>query len=327
MTSILKNYDDILHAKKLIDNAQRVTLLTHYNPDGDGVSACAALAHFLIEQGKSVETIYPTKLEEVIVRQPANVLINKHQQQPDLLIALDTSVYKRLYYPEAFKNIPLITIDHHRNNEIKGTVNFVTTEVSSTCELLYLLFMHWAPSQEGSHQPNITTYIAECLLYGILYDTQSFYNNATTPVTLRLAGELMQYHKADIFQLQRELYNKKPNIIIFWGHLLQTMQLSTSQKAAWVSITQETLRTYNMDIRTVAGFSNFFAQLLDVDVTVLFYELTDGTSKASLRSKKADVCTLANRFGGGGHTNASGITSDMPFTELVSRVTKALEEL
>lgn len=324
MISTLKNHEAIQQARELIAKAQRITLLTHYNPDGDGVSACAALDELLSAQGKDVEAIYPTEPIEHLIRQPKNVCINKHKQTPDLIIATDTSVYNRLYYPDVFKGIPLINIDHHLNNEIQGTVNFVSAEASSTCELLYFLLLYWAPPQEQTHVPTITTYAAECLLYGILYDTQSFYNSATTPLTLRVASELIQYHNVNMFSLQQELCNKQPEMLRFWGSLLNSMSFNTSKNTAWVCITQETLKLHNLTMSATSGLSNFLAQQLAVDTTILFYELEDGSSKASLRSKTTNVNAIASLFGGGGHKYASGIKSNKPIQILVTEVVQAL---
>lgn len=335
MTSIFKNEADIVAALQLIKQANNITLLTHYNPDGDGISACAALEYVLLQYGKTVETVYPTKTEEAIKRQSKKILIGKHEQIPDLIITTDTSVYARLYYPECFKGIPLINIDHHMNNEIQGTFNFVSVDVSSTCEMLYLLLQTWAPPRPGfdpkkveTYPPiQIDTYVGECLLYGILYDTQNFYNQATRPVTLRVAAEIMQYQNVNLTMLQQELIcNKSPEIISFWGTLLNSVSFTPNKNAAWITITQQDLTSRGLTLSSTVGFSNFLAQLSEVDITVLFYESEDGKSKASLRSKYTDVNAIAGKFGGGGHKNASGITSTKPFNEFVNEVTQALEE-
>ncbi len=317
MISLLKNADDLQQAWQLIQKAHKITLLTHYNPDGDGISACAALAHILEKQGKSIETVYPTKTEEDIKRQPKNILIGTHQQFPDLIITCDTSVYERLYFPDIFKGIPLINIDHHLNNKIQGIVNFVSVDISSTCELLYLLLQQWFPDQ-------INTYVSECLLYGILYDTQVFYNQATHPSTLRVTADLID-HGADLFMLQQELLcNKSPQIIKFWGELLSSVTITPDKKAAWIIITQQDLKGRGLTLSATVGFSNFLAQLSGIDITILFYESEDGKTKVSLRSKISDVNTFANQFGGGGHKNASGITSSKLIAEMVEEVVKAL---
>lgn len=317
MVYILEKNNDVHHALVLIEQAQRITLLTHTNPDGDGISACAALAYIFEKKNKQVETIYPTKTDEDIKRQPKNILIGCHQQIPDLIISNDTSVYERLYFPDTFKNIPVIVIDHHLNNKIKGVINFVETQLSSTCELLYALLKHWYPH-------DIDTYVAECLMYGILYDTQVFYNQATYPSTLRTAAELVE-KGANLFTLQQELMcNKSPKIIAFWGHLLSSIKITSNGIAAISVITQDDLKSRNLTLSATVGFSNFLAQLSTVDISVLFYESHDGKTKVSLRSKQRNVNNLAALFGGGGHKNASGITSDKPINVMVEEITQAL---
>jgi nanoRNase/pAp phosphatase (c-di-AMP/oligoRNAs hydrolase) len=100
-------------AWKMIQEASKITFLTHYNPDADGVSACAALAHVAVQKGKQIEAIYPTEPKLFIKRQPEVVLINEHKQIPDLIIICDSANYERVYYPEVFTQIPSINIDHH----------------------------------------------------------------------------------------------------------------------------------------------------------------------------------------------------------------------
>lgn len=62
-----------------INKAKKITLLVHFRPDGDAISACAALSFILEKEGKKVESIYPNKPEFIFKRQPKNLLINKTQ--------------------------------------------------------------------------------------------------------------------------------------------------------------------------------------------------------------------------------------------------------
>ena len=305
----------IQQAWDLIQKAQKITLLTHQNPDADGISACAALDLIFAKMGKTVEAVYPTKPEFPLTRQPRMVHINTHTQIPDLIIALDTANYARLYYPEMFKSIPLINIDHHVSSNINGTCNLLNPVASSTCEELFLLIKQWAPDM-------IDQAVAECLLFGMLYDTQVFHTQATKPYTLRIAAELMDYG-ANVFDLKNELLaNKSPKIIALWGRVLSNIQISPSGNAAWATITQKDLKAFDVMPVALVGFSNFLWEIGGVDITAVFYETETGKSKISLRSKTSDVNALANKFGGGGHKNASGITSDKPLQQLISEITK-----
>ena len=90
-----------------INKAKKITILIHFRPDGDAISSCAALSSILEKEGKQVESIYPSKPEFIFKRQPKNILINKHKQIPDLIIALDTANYERLYFPKEFSGVVL----------------------------------------------------------------------------------------------------------------------------------------------------------------------------------------------------------------------------
>jgi len=328
-------HEQLNNAWKLITGAQKVTLLTHKKPDADGVSACAALAHMLEKMGKSVEAVYPSPAEFGIKRQPHNVLINKHNQIPDLLIVCDTANYDRMYYPEEFKQIPLINIDHHVSNSITGTYNFVSPKAASTCDYLFLILKYWqacsppATPRDAKHHLEgcstlIDTYIAECLLFGILYDTQVFQTQATQTQTLRIAADLVEYG-ANLYQLKTELLSDKdPKIIALWAKVLSSIQFTPSKKAAYAVVTYQDLESLDIKPAGLTGFINFLAQISDIDVTALFYESEPGLTSASLRAKATDVNTLAQKFGGGGHKFAAGITSKKPIHEFAQEVMSLL---
>jgi phosphoesterase RecJ-like protein len=301
----------------LIQHASHITLLSHNDPDADGMSACTALAYILERKGKKVETIYPNQPEFPLQRQPSHVLIAQHRQTPDLILIVDTARLERAYYPQEFAKVPLINIDHHRSNNIKGVFNFVNPDAASACEELFTLIDAWDTSL-------IDRTVAENLLCGILYDSQIFQTSSTTERTLEIALRLMQ-HGANLFNLKEELTaSKNPHIIELWSKILATVKLSPSKKSAWVCITQSDMKAANAKFSSLVGLNNFISQICGIDVTSTFYETDKGTVKVSLRSKITDVNTLAAQCGGGGHKNAAGITLAESFDEVVKKVTALL---
>ena len=314
-----RNYStkDITGAWDLIQRSRAITLLSHSNPDADGVSACATLEHIFKKFDKSVETIYPSKPETDYKRQPRNTLINKHTQQPDLIIVIDTATPQRMYWSPSFNQIPMINIDHHISNIIKGIFNFINPQSSSACEELYFLLKQWSPG-------SIDAYIAQCLLCGILYDTKIFHTQSTTANTLRIAAELTDYG-INLFELESELLsNKNPSIIALWGKLLSNISFSNKKNAAWITVTQSDLQQFKLTPFATVGLSNFLCELSDIDITIVFYETEDGKTKVSLRSRKTDVNKFAAQFGGGGHPNAAGILSNKPVKQTVDEITQRL---
>ena len=309
LVQIQKN-NDIATVLQIIKKSKRITFLTHLRPDADGISACAALSTWSEKLGINVETIYPSKSTESMYAHPKNVHINKHSQQPDLLIACDTANYDRLYYPESFKEIPLINIDHHVSNSIKGSYNFVVSDLSSTCELVYWLLQEWDPTI-------IDTEVASTLLYGILYDSQSFQTSNTSKQTLVTATHLIE-HGANMFELNRLLYAQKTvESLQLWGKLLQNMKQSESKQSIWLTLNHE-----ESENGMAGTIHNFVIQNMPVDIVALFSEVSKEETKVSLRSTKTDVNLLAQKFGGGGHKNAAGLLIKKSLKETIALVTK-----
>jgi bifunctional oligoribonuclease and PAP phosphatase NrnA len=302
---------------KEVEKAKKITILTHFRPDGDAISASAAISSILEKMGKKIETVYPSKPEFVFKRQPKNIFINKHKQTPDLIFILDTANYERAYLPKEFANIPSINIDHHVSNQIKSQYNFIDTNASSSCEILFTFIDSW-------NHKLIDEYTAECLLFGILSDSQVFHTQATTPKTLQISAKLMEAG-ANLYKLKTELIsNKDPKVIALWGKILSNIKVTKKGKAAWAYLTQEDLKKYKITLQSLVGFNNFLSQIADIDVTLFFYQTESGKTKVSLRSKKTDVNKLAAKFKGGGHKNAAGILTDKPMDEMIKKITALL---
>ncbi|MCK4265599.1 DHH family phosphoesterase [Candidatus Babeliales bacterium] len=316
------NLSNIKSAWKMILEASKITLLTHYDPDGDGICACSALEHLLNKMNKNVEVIYPNEAKfPPIENSPKNLFVNQHKQIPDLIITLDTANIERLYYPKEFIAIPIVNIDHHYlSNTIKGKINIIVEKVSSACEIVYDLIKIWAPME-------IDAQISESLLYGIMTDTLEFYSQATYPSTLKASAELMEYG-ANLHKIKEELITRKtPKIIKIWGSFLANLKTSKNNKAAWVVVNQEDLRELETTVSSLTGFNNFLSQIADIDIIAIIYQADNGMTKVSLRSKKSDVNIIAKKLGGGGHKNASGILSKKPINEVVKELIPIFESL
>ena len=311
---------DISNAWKILQKATNIVLLAHYKPDGDAISSCAALDEILRSYKKKVTTVYPTEAEFTVKHKPQNILINKHEEIPDVIVSLDSSTYDRIYYPNEFKSIPLINIDHHISNELNGKYNFVNTSTSSTCEVLYNLLNTWCPDR-------ISKRIAECLLFGILTDTNRFLWPSTTASTLQTAASLMN-KDVNLSKLYEEAFPpRSPEILRFWGILFSIMKQTRSGKAIWISITKKLLYKEGLSYSAIAGINNFIASFIKTDVVVILSQTPEGPTKMSFRSRKTDVNKLAHHFGGGGHKNAAGALINKSIITIEKELKGILEKI
>lgn len=101
---------------------------------------------------------------------------------------------------------------------------------------------------------------------------------------------------------------------------------------AWITIRAEDLRQTGATAEDREGLVEYARRLDGVEVALLFREIEGGQTKVSLRSNGAvDVASIAQRFGGGGHRQASGaLTGGSVETvrrEVVRQVESAVERL
>ncbi|MFH0968908.1 MAG: DHH family phosphoesterase [Patescibacteria group bacterium] len=133
---------------------------------------------------------------------------------------------------DIFYEIPVINIDHHSNNEKFGQVNIVNITASSTAEVLYEIF-------EKLDAAIIDENISNCLLAGIISETESFQRKNTTPKSLQVAAKLMD-NGAKQQEIVRWLYKTQPfNTLKLWGRVMARLNWDENLKLAWSLVTIE----------------------------------------------------------------------------------------
>jgi phosphoesterase RecJ-like protein len=218
----------------------------------------------------------------------------------------------------ALTALPAIIVDHHVTNDGAATLNLIRPVAASTCELLLALFQALGLT--------ISADIATCLLLGLTTDTQSFQTSATTADTLRAAASLLE-HGADYMGVVHEVYFALPSSsATLIGIALAEMQREGS--LAWTTVSQAMMRATGAEDEAADEVVRIMQRIAGVRALVLFKERYDGTTKISLRAvPPIDVASLAQTWGGGGHTQASGATLLMPPDQAANEVLPRLRAL
>src|SRR5450759_1949552 len=81
---------------------------------------------------------------------------------------------------ESLRDLPKLNVDHHQTNPLYGSANYVDPHASSTSELVFRLLSKLGVPFDAD--------TANALLFGIVGDTGSFRNGATTPSSLETAS-------------------------------------------------------------------------------------------------------------------------------------------
>ena len=105
------------------------------------------------------------------------------------------------------------------------------------------------------------------------------------------------------------------------------MELLLNNRVALVVITKSLIEECNAELADTSDIVSLGLQVKGVEVSVLIKESDKGI-KVSLRAKNnVDVRKIAEVFGGGGHTKASGITfKNSDLTAVKTKIIKELEK-
>jgi phosphoesterase RecJ-like protein len=105
------------------------------------------------------------------------------------------------------------------------------------------------------------------------------------------------------------------------------MQFSEDGKIVWFVITRDMLQQNGAGDNDTEGLTDFLRMIEGVEVSIMFKERIDGSTRINFRSRgKVTTNGVARRFGGGGHKHASGIVSELPLNELLPQVLEAIQK-
>lgn len=302
--------------------SQRVLIFSHVNPDGDAFGSALGLMWGLRALGKeaTVSIADPAPFNYRFLPGWTEVA-SRFPSDEDLIITVDGSDPTRFgpgFSPETVGERPVIVIDHHVTNLRFGTANWVDPSYAACAEMVYeLLLVLEVP---------ITPEIATCLLTGMATDTLGFSTDHTTPEIVQAASDLMRAG-ADLPFILRQAYSTRTLADVrLWGRILMTLRVEGH--LAWIENRIEDRRAVQASEGDGGGVASFVLSVEGVTIAALFVERDDGTTKVSLRSAVGwDVAETAARLGGGGHTQAAGMTLDLPLPEAEAVVLGHLRQI
>jgi len=313
---------------ELIKSKNNIILSSHVGPDGDSLGSQIVFYGYLKSLGKKVciynEGHIPHSFNSFDkVKLVENDPNRWHVPQPgfDLAIIFECTNLSRIGKVRNLINseIAVINIDHHPDNENFGRYNLVDTSASSVGEMIYWMFK--------SIDYQIDREMAEYLYMAILTDTGRFHFSSTTSEAMSVASDLIKLG-IDFKTITDNIYfNVSEARLKLTGEVLVAMELFYNGRVSILTLRQKDLNRYKLKFGDMEGLVEWSMKVEGVEVGALLKDMSEGYTKISLRSKdKFDVCSLARKFNGGGHFNASGchIKDDLETSK--SELLKAIGE-
>lgn len=306
-----------LELGKICDAAKSIGISGHVRPDGDCVGSCLACYLYLKKK-------YPDKQIELFLEKPADIFqcisgfdeINStfpKRDAFDVFLVLDCTA-DRLGDAEPYFRAArhTVNVDHHISNPNGcGMDNEIDTGASSTSELVYGLI----------GRDNLDVEIAKAIYVGIIHDTGVFHYSNTSPRTLRIAADLIEYG-FDFPKIIDETFYEKTYV---QNHILGRAVLESflfmDGRCIVGSISRKIMEFYGAEPKDLDGIVNQLRITKGVEVAIFLYETATLTYKVSLRScGTVDVSRVATFFGGGGHVRAAGCTMTGTFHDVVNNL-------
>lgn len=318
--------------KNTLQNAEKISIIPHENPDGDAIGSALGLGQVLQNAGKEVAVIsvndYPDFLKWFSSDVPVHIyeknkkIAKQALFDADVLICVDFNEEKRAGHLESMIHRfdkTKILIDHHPNPTDFCDLMVSETSYSSTAELVADVL------KEVDLYSVIDKRAAEAMYAGILTDTGGFSHN-TSKNTFKVVSELLE-HDIDTDKIQSAVYhNFSSDRMQLLGYCLhEKMVVFPEYRAAYISITKEELERFNFKPGDTEGFVNYPLSIQNIVFSALFIE-KDEYVKASFRSKgdfPANAFSNAH-FSGGGHLNAAGGESKLTFQKTIDLFTQLL---
>ncbi len=312
--------------RQLIDQADKVFVMGHKNPDmdsfGAGIGVLRAIKDrdkegYLILRGEnpSIKNIYekmgkeqPELLEQILTPEEALEVANDNS----LMIVVDNHKPSFTEEPELLNIInKVVVIDHHRRGVefIKDPVlTYLEPYASSTCELVTEVLFYM------NDRINLTKFEAEALLAGITVDTKNF--SFQTGVRTFEAASTLKRAGADT-TVVRQLFRDDFNTFIYKAEVIK------SSKIIFDKIALGRLeRKMDDSLLIAAQAAN---ELLNINGVEASFVMTYVNNKIHISGRSLGNISaqlILERLGGGGHLTSAGTQVDSIYMDEVENMLK-----
>lgn len=313
-----KQFKQLLNTIKKYD---KIVIYRHEMPDFDAFGTQMGLYHWIKENFPIKEVHYVGDSHHSFVPglfpKPEVLEEEWYDSNCHLAIVVDTANKTRIADCHIDKADFVYKLDHHINVESYGNAEIVYEKMSAASELLAL----FVESQPRKYI--INKECARAFFIGIVGDTGRFQYQDVSPMTLRLAADLIAVG-IDKTAIYNEMYKTDLKSINFLKHVLNTYKISDHGTCYYV-LSDEDLNTLGIDKSQGKLHINTFRNVVGVSVvTSITEDKEKGEWKVSLRSAHKKIVGVANAFQGGGHDYAAG--AKLNSIEELPALIKALDE-
>jgi phosphoesterase RecJ-like protein len=309
-----------------LENAERVVVITHVDPDGDAIGTQLAFGDYLRGLGKTYALVRDAEIPRKYTFLPGvesivPVANLNGDLRFDTVLVLECPNHLRMGQAARFlqDGVAVVNIDHHPDSRVEGDVDWIDTRASSVGEMAFEYFQ--AVGYEISPEMATQLYTA------ILTDTGRFRFESTSPRTLAVAGELVA-RGADPRSICDQVYfDLDAATMLLTARVLNSIRYFEDGRICVLSLTRDMMLETGASEGSTEGLVDYTLLTKGVLVGALLKEVDTDFTKVSLRSRgNINVAEIASELGGGGHANAAGGRLKMGIEDALAEIVRILGE-
>ena len=321
--------NNIQEFKDFISNHQYFYVIGHKEPDGDCIASCLGIADILKKSNKEYKLLSagPFKRPEIkkFEKQFSNktdFLDNKDRKNTGLII-LDCSELSRLGEIDGdLSDLDIFVIDHHKTSNLPENAKGFIDPEAPACAYLVQIFYEKILGK-------IPLKLANILFFGLSTDTGYFRFLSKDSAEVFMAAARLVSYGVEPRMIYNEINSGKPySTRQLLGVLLSKAERYLDGKLVITYETLEDTKKYGSEGRDSDALYQLLLSSQDVEAAVFLRQDTISTCTGGFRSvDKIDVSQVAAKFGGGGHKNASGMSTNGKIENLIPLIVKEFAKI
>ncbi|MDO5330237.1 MAG: bifunctional oligoribonuclease/PAP phosphatase NrnA [Bacillota bacterium] len=287
-----------------IEKFDRIAVFRHIKPDFDAMGSQMGVYQFLRDNFPNKEVHYlgdnHVSFTPRLFPETEN-LNNEWFDKPFLAIVVDVGDVERIADPRFQKAAYTVKIDHHPcKSEIAPDCTVCDESAASAAEICADVLLNWKGKV-------LSREAARHFYIGVVGDSGRFLYSSVSRHTFAVAEELLKTG-IGISDIYLSMYEKTLHSLEIQGYILNHFKvsehgvayytLSTEQQAELGIVSEQGKENVNL-FSNIEGINVWCSITQDKGAKVPCWWI-------SIRSKKADISHIANKWGGGGHPQASG---------------------
>ncbi|MEK7288086.1 MAG: bifunctional oligoribonuclease/PAP phosphatase NrnA [Elusimicrobiota bacterium] len=309
---------------KVFRQAKSFGVVGHVKPDADTLGSSVAISGLLkrFDPKRKVVLANASPIPHQMRFLPRWEAVIAPAGRGDMQ-GLDCAIYLECSNPERAGSIALpedfrvtVNIDHHKTGKGFAHINWISPKASSNSEQVYLLY------EAFGFKPNKIE--AAWLYAGMVSDTGRFQYSMTSPLTHRIAADLLKIGIPHTRIAERLFTIKSVEHLRLLGRALESLKFFCGGKLAMLRLTAKDFAEIEFHATQTEDIVNYGLAPEQAELSFFLKEEPfrgDGVISVSLRSRGlVDVSAIAESFGGGGHRNAAGFEISGHSSEAVERL-------